>query len=157
VKGPVLIRPARAEDVEQIIELERRVAEAPHWRRAEYEGIVFQSGEQAGVRRCLLVAEMDREVAGFAVAKMVSAAELGEVESVAVRPSTRRMGVGMQLCREVVEWCRRQGAVRMELEVRAGNVGARTLYEKLGFAVEGVRRGYYTQPVDDAVLMQLDL
>jgi len=66
------------------------------------------------------------------------------------------MGVGMRLCQEVSEWCRGQGATRMELEVRARSDGARRLYERLGFVVECIRRGYYTEPVDDAVLMRLD-
>jgi [ribosomal protein S18]-alanine N-acetyltransferase len=79
------------------------------------------------------------------------------LESVVVLPSARRMGVGMRLCREVSEWCRRRGASSMELEVRVRSVGARRLYERLGFVEEGVRRGYYKEPVDDAVLMRLDL
>jgi [ribosomal protein S18]-alanine N-acetyltransferase len=156
VNVSVSVRPATKDDLEEIVALERGVAEAPHWSASEYELIIRQAGEQSGVRRCLVVAEIDRELVGFAVGKVVSAAELGELESVAVRASARRVGVGMRLCREVLEWCRRQGAARMELEVRVRSAGARELYERLGFVVEGFRRGYYTEPADDAVLMRLD-
>ena len=45
----------------------------------------------------------------------------------------------------------------MELEVRAGSVGAIALYEGLGFVVVGRRRGYYREPVEDALLMRLEL
>ena len=45
------------------------------------------------------------------------------------------------------------GATRATLEVRASNVGARRLYERLGFAVAGLRRRYYTNPEEDALIL----
>jgi ribosomal-protein-alanine N-acetyltransferase len=56
-----------------------------------------------------------------------------------------------------MEWCREQGAGVVELEVRAGSVGAIGLYEGLGFVATGRRRGYYKEPVEDALLMQMEL
>jgi ribosomal-protein-alanine N-acetyltransferase len=151
----VPIRPATAEDLEEIVLLEREVPEAPHWSRAEYEGMVGRSG--TGVRRCLLVAKVDGTLAGFAVAKVVNAAVPAELESVVVRGSTRRTGLGAGLCRAIIEWCRSEGAESIELDVRLANRAARALYLRLGFVEEGVRRGYYRDPDDDALLMQLKL
>ena len=54
-------------------------------------------------------------------------------------------------------WCRGQGAAALELEVRAGSEGAIALYAGLGFVGRGRRGGYYLEPVEDAVLMRLDL
>lgn len=143
------VRTAVVDDLPSVIALERSVAEAPHWTTPDYAEIVTGSG----VRRCLFVAETADELAGFAVGKAV--AGIGELESVAVRPGSRRAGVGKALCMAVVAWCRKQGASAVELEVRAASVGAMALYESLGFERVGVRRRYYREPEDDAVLMRL--
>ncbi len=137
-----------------IVLLEQDVAEAPHWSKAEYEAMVHGAGESSGLRRCLLVAEAAKGVVGFAVGKVV-ASELGELESVVVRPDARRAGLGKKLCRAVIDWCRGQGAAAVELEVRSASAGARALYADIGFVDEGVRRRYYRDPDDDAVLMRI--
>jgi len=82
---------------------------------------------------------------------------VGELESVAVEGAARRMGLGRALCGVVIEWCKRQGAAVVELEVRAGSGGAIALYSGLGFVVTGRRGGYYQRPAEDAILMRLDL
>lgn len=75
-----------------------------------------------------------------------------ELLRIAVRPAWRRRGVAERLLRERLV---RGGFERMLLEVRAGNMAARRLYEKLGFAVDGVRKNYYKTPTEDAILMSL--
>jgi ribosomal-protein-alanine N-acetyltransferase len=159
------IRGAIARDLAGVIALERVVAEAPHWAEAEYVGIVrLQDDGQVtqhgdGVRRCLFVAEVDVRVVGFAVGKVIGAGRdcLAELESVVVDAAARRGGVGRALCEAVVEWCRDQGAAAMELEVRAGSLGAIALYSGLGFEAVGRRGAYYQAPVEDALLMRLEL
>ena len=152
------LRIASAGDLVEVVALERRVVEAPHWAEAEYAAIVGDGGE-GSVRRCLFVAETDEKLLGFAVGRVIlSAADrVGELESVAVDGAGRRRGVGRSLCEAVVRWCRELGAVEMELEVRAGSSGAIGLYTGLGFGVVGSRSGYYREPDEDAVLMQLKL
>ena len=76
---------------------------------------------------------------------------------VAVSVPARRGGVGRALCEAVVRWCRERGATEVELEVRAGSAGAIALYAGLGFLAVGRRAGYYLDPVEDALLMQLRL
>ena len=95
----------------------------------------------------------------MAVGKVAAAGEeiLAELESVAVDPRERRKGAGRALCVAVMVWCKRMGAGTMELEVRAGGEAAIALYEGLGFVKTGQRRSYYREPVDDALLMKLDL
>lgn len=157
MNAEVSIRPATAEDLDEIVLLEREVAEAPHWSRAEYESMLGKAEEKSGMQRSLLVAEVNVTLVGFAVGKVVNAAVPAELESIVVRASARRMGLGAHLCRAVIDWCRRRGAASLELEVRSANLPARALYERLGFVVEGVRKGYYRDPADDAVLMRLNL
>lgn len=83
------------------------------------------SAVDGAVRRCLLVAEAEGRLLGFAVGKVIGSGTdgVGELESVAVDGSARRMGVGRALCRAVFAWCEGQNAEVVELEVRAGSGG----------------------------------
>lgn len=154
------IRMAAQRDLEEIFALERSVAEAPHWSRGDYTAMV-QPAATGGVHRRLLIAEavnaqQERFVAGFAVGKVIEMSEgsVGELESVVVAEDARRIGIGRALCCGVLDWCRDQGADAVELESRALNTSARKLYAALGFVEEGLRKGYYRDPADDAVLMR---
>jgi ribosomal-protein-alanine N-acetyltransferase len=154
------VRVAGAEDLARVVELERGIAEAPHWGDGEYAAIVnADRGVDGGVRRCLFVAEAASRLLGFAVGKVIGLGEgdLAELESVAVEGAARRKGVGAALCAAVIAWSRGQGAATVELEVRAGSRGAIALYGGLGFVVVGRRAGYYRGSLEDAVLMRLEL
>lgn len=94
-------------------------------------------------------------VAGFIISRLV-AGEL-HINNVAVRPEARRRGIGATLLTAVLSHGRRQGARLAFLEVRAENVAAQSLYRRCGFQVVGRRKGYYAQPVEDALLMSLSL
>jgi ribosomal-protein-alanine N-acetyltransferase len=147
------IRAAVADDLAAVMALERVTAEAPHWDEMAYAAEIRGDGDY--VRRRLFVAEAEDVLIGFAVGKI--AGDLAELESVAVDQRMRRGGVGRALCEAVIEWCREERAAAVELEVRAASEGARGLYRGLGFIAVGLRPGYYSGPVDDAVLMRLDL
>ncbi len=140
-------------DVDGVARLEGEVAGAPRWGREVYAELVADGGQ--AVRRRLVVAEVVGEVVGFAVGSVVG--EVGELEIVAVGEGWRRMGVGRRLCGAVMAWCAEEGAGRVELEVRAGGMGARGMYAGLGFVEVGRRLGYYRDPVEDAVLLRVGL
>jgi ribosomal-protein-alanine N-acetyltransferase len=154
----VKIRPATLEDLSAVLELERSVVEAPHWGEKEYRAALGGVADE-GLRRCFLVAEHAAELVGFAVGKAIGSGEdvQAELESVTVAGGARRSGVGSALCEAVFTWCRRERASEVELEVRSANAAALALYEKLGFELVGKRRGYYRDPMDDAMLMRLEL
>jgi len=157
--GGFHVRVAAAADVVGVMALERGIAEAPHWAEGEYAAMVDADKADSAVRRCFFVAEAEGRLLGFAVGKVIGSngEGVGELESVAVRASARRGGVGRALCAAVADWCRGQGVRALELEVRAGSAGAIALYSGVGFVVAGRRAGYYREPVEDAVLMRLDL
>ena len=157
--GGFRIRVAEAADVAGVVALERGIVEAPHWAEGEYAAMVRADNAGGAVRRGFFVAEGEGRLLGFAVGKVIGSdtESVGELESVAVEASARRRGVGRALCAAVAEWCRERGAAALELEVRAGSAGAIALYGRLGFLVVGRRAGYYLAPVEDAVLMRLDL
>jgi ribosomal-protein-alanine N-acetyltransferase len=78
------------------------------------------------------------------------------INNVAMRPQFRGLGLGSTLLRHVLAEARRLGARRATLEVRASNEGALRLYERLGFHVAATRRNYYTNPVEDALILWHD-
>jgi ribosomal-protein-alanine N-acetyltransferase len=151
----VQIRLARLEDIAALVVLERGVECASHWAKQEYAAML-EPGEGAGIQRRLIVAERGGDLIGFVVGKVV-VQNLAEIESVAVAEDARRMGVGRGLCEAVIGWFRDAGAKAVELEVRAGNDGAIVLYQRLGFVVMGRRKGYYREPIEDALLMSMAL
>ena len=75
------------------------------------------------------------------------------INNLAIRPDLRRQGLGRQLLAVVIEAASATGAGRITLEVRRSNDAALHLYQQAGFEVAGVRRLYYTQPVEDALLL----
>ncbi len=78
------------------------------------------------------------------------------INNLAVDPRWRRRGVATWLLREALERGRARQARRAFLEVRVSNLGAQALYAKLGFTRTGIRKRYYSHPVEDAVLMTRD-
>jgi ribosomal-protein-alanine N-acetyltransferase len=103
----------------------------------------------------VLVARTDTcRVAGFCAFWLV--VDEIHINNVAVRPAFRGQGIGTALLHQALAEGRRLGARRATLEVRASNLGARRLYERLGFYVAGTRRNYYTNPVEDALILWRD-
>jgi ribosomal-protein-alanine N-acetyltransferase len=78
------------------------------------------------------------------------------INNVAIRPVYRTRGLGTALMTRVLTEARRLGARRATLEVRASNADALRLYERLGFYVAATRRNYYTNPVEDALILWRD-
>lgn len=77
-----------------------------------------------------------------------------ELHSLAVLPGKRRRGLGAALLKSALSAARKRGATEMFLEVRRSNQGAIALYERAGFAALSVRRGYYSHPREDALVMR---
>lgn len=76
-----------------------------------------------------------------------------ELHSLAVLPGKRRRGLGAALLKSALSAARKRGATEMFLEVRRSNQAAIALYERAGFAALSVRRGYYSHPREDALVM----
>ncbi len=146
----IAIRAMVAADLDQVLGLEARTCEAPHWERAAYERFLATS-DAGDVRYAALVAVHEHELRGFAVARLVL--DVCEFESIVIAENARRTGIGKALMKAVLALALAHGAVRMELEVRAGNENAIRFYESSGLVKEGLRRDYYRHPNEDAVLM----
>ena len=99
-----------------------------------------------------LVALDGERVAGYIGSQSV----MGEsdVMNVAVHPDYRRQGIGERLCLALVDTLKEKGNHSLTLEVRASNDPARTFYEKLGFQQVGLRKNYYRNPREDALILR---
>lgn len=137
-------------DLDAVLRLEASIPEAPHWNRRTYETLLTRPGAAL-----LLVAEEWNLIAGFLIAQAV--ADLCELESIVIDPASRRTGIGKALFTQLVNSAIKLDLSRIQLEVRRGNTSATAFYGALGFRQDGLRRGYYRDPDDDAVLMSLAL
>src|SRR5262245_17702302 len=107
--------------------------------------------QNRAVCHIFVVRTASRPVVGFCAFWLV--VDEIHINNVAVLPELRGQGMGTSLMTHVLEEARRLGALRATLEVRASNERARRLYERLGFYPAGTRRHYYTNPVEDALIL----
>jgi len=133
-------------DLEDVLAIEQASFTNP-WTREMY----LAELENQGVSYCYLARDSAGVIVGFCSFWRV----LDEIHlnNVAVAPARRGAGVGTALIRAVLRDSARLGARRATLEVRRSNEAAQRLYARLGFAQAGVRRGYYTSPVEDALVL----
>jgi ribosomal-protein-alanine N-acetyltransferase len=144
------IEPLTSPDqIDDVLEIEHASFTNP-WTREMY----LAELENRGVSFCFLARNDEGEAVGFCSFWRV----LDElhINNLAVRPDSRRAGIGTALLTHVLREGARLGARRATLEVRRSNNAARLLYERFGFAVAGVRRGYYTKPLEDALVLWRD-
>jgi ribosomal-protein-alanine N-acetyltransferase len=73
--------------------------------------------------------------------------------NIAVHPNYRRRGIARSILRSLLEYGRQGGFKYITLEVRCSNAAARNLYRELNFQVKGIRRGYYSDNNEDALIM----
>ena len=99
---------------------------------------------------CFSATEGD-EVIAYVIGRLI--APEGEIYRIAVRADKRGRGIGYRLLDYAVKTSKGQGLERLFLEVRSQNVPAIKLYTSYGFKQIGLRKGYYKNPADDAVIM----
>jgi ribosomal-protein-alanine N-acetyltransferase len=154
------IRSMGEQDLDRALALAAESVEAPRWSRSHYEQTLV-AAPAALVLHCSLVAvddALDGETpVGFAVASWLPGDAAAQVENLVVDQGFRRKGIGSALIGAAKDWAANAGASAMRLEVRAANAAALTLYRRLGFCPAGVRRAYYSDPIDDALLLRVPL
>ena len=100
-----------------------------------------------------LVAKIDNKVIGFVGTWIVL--DESHITNIAVHPNYRKQGIASKLLEKFLTYCQSQGCVAYTLEVRSGNKAAKALYEKYNFKQDGVRKGYYEDNKEDAIIMWL--
>lgn len=141
------LRVATIEDKEAIYEIEKACFSVP-W---SMESITTELTETE--QRLYLVAEEEGHIIGYAGAWLVL--DEGQITNIAIHPEFRREGYGAMLTRKLIKELFKRGMSEIFLEVRISNVAALTMYRRLGLTVKGVRKNYYTEPVEDAYIMSI--
>lgn len=100
-----------------------------------------------------LVGKIDNKVVGFVGTWIVL--DEAHITNIAIHPNYRKQGIGSKLLSEFLDYCKNQGCIAFTLEVRSGNKAAKALYEKHNFKQEGIRKGYYEDNKEDAIIMWL--
>jgi len=111
--------------------------------------------------------EVDNDMANYVIAKIDekiigyigywNVVGEGQITNVAVKCEYRRLGIGDALIKRAIISAETKGLYSLSLEVRQSNMAAISLYKKHGFTTVGQRKNYYTNPREDAVLMELIL
>lgn len=143
----VVIEPMRRRHLPAVMRIERRAHPKP-WSLG-----VFTSELGQDASRYYVVLRSEGKVAGYAGLMFV--ADEAHVTNIAVSPFRRRQGLGTRLLVHLAREGTRRRCAAMTLEVRVGNTGAQALYQRFGFVTAGVRRNYYPETHEDALVMWL--
>mgnify|MGYP000650302188 CR=1 FL=1 len=148
---PWAIRIADENDLEAIMQIEHECFTSDAWSAdSMYD-------ELTGAEKHYIVAYRDEELIGYAGLNKLPTVHQSEVQTIAVRPSARGIGLGRDLMDHLLAEAKRANCREVFLEVRADNQVAQKLYESLGFSQIDLRKRYY-QPDDvDAIVMRAEL
>lgn len=144
----MLIRPMTKEDCVQVAAIEAVSFSMP-WSLQAFTDTV----ERQNYR--YFVAEEAEEILGYCGFTYVL--DEAEIPNVCVKATARQKGVGKQMMQVLLDEAEKLGITVLYLEVRESNQAARHLYEVLGFKADGIRKNFYEQPTEDAVLMSRSL
>ena len=137
-----------AADIENVIAIERASFQFPWSTR------FFLDELQVDCARSIL-AEVEGRIVGYVLFWFLP--EEVDIHNIAVHPDFRRQGIGRLLLEQVVDTARRQERLRVTLDVRFSNAPAQNLYRSFGFVIRGLRKGYYSDNGEDALVMALEL
>ena len=137
-----------AADIENVIAIERASFQFPWSTR------FFLDELQVDCARSIL-AEVDGRIVGYVLFWFLP--EEVDIHNIAVHSDFRRQGIGRLLLEQVVDSARRQERLRVTLDVRFSNAPAQNLYRSFGFVIRGLRKGYYSDNGEDALVMALEL
>ena len=137
--------PMRRRHLRSVLRIESQVYPRP-WSLS-----LFLSELSLRTSRSYLVARVDASVVGYA--GLMFTGEDAHVTTIAVDPTWHRAKIGTRLLAELAREALARGARNLTLEVRVGNTPAQALYERFGFAPAGIRKNYYVETNEDALVM----
>ncbi|HEX5366373.1 MAG TPA: ribosomal protein S18-alanine N-acetyltransferase [Acidimicrobiales bacterium] len=144
----VRIQPMRRRHLRGVLRIEQQVYPRP-W---TFGLFLSEIGQRA--TRLYLVARVAGETVGYT--GMFRAVDEGHVTTVAVDPAWHRHGIASRMLLVLARGAVERGCASLTLEVRMSNSGAQALYRRFGFAPAGVRKGYYPETGEDALVMWAD-
>lgn len=142
------VRRMRAEDCPRVYEIEKICFSIPWSIESLYDTLEREN-------YFYFVAEESGIIVGYA--GICYSLDEGDIVNVAVDPRFRKKGIGERLLKQLFCEAVSRGISRIHLEVRKSNVPALALYQKNDFKSIAVRRGYYQEPTEDAIIMCKEL
>ena len=140
----MIIRTLNEDDIDGILAVERGCFSSP-WDKSVILGTISQSSY-------LYFGALDGDMlCGYASVTLV--ADECYVNRIAVLERCRKRGIADEIMKNIIAFCESVSAMFLSLEVRSKNVAAIALYEKHGLKQEGLRRKFYREPDDDALIM----
>ena len=147
-RSDITVVPLQAEHAEAIHRIETLCFSLP-WSISDIEALA------ADPRAVCVTALCGGEPIGYA--GMYAILDEGMINNIAVDPQRRRSGIATALLHSLFAFCEAHGVRTLDLEVRASNEAAKALYEKEGFYPVGVRKNYYDDPREDALLYKKEI
>ena len=141
----VRISAMRRRHLRPVLRIETQVYPRP-WTPSLFAGEIAQRDS-----RCYIVARVANTVVGYA--GQLYTFDEAHVTNIAVDPAWHRHKIGTRLLLALAREARRRGATSLTLEVRLGNKAAQNLYRRFGFRPVGVRKNYYAETKEDALVM----
>jgi len=142
---PLLFRRMRLDDIDQICAIEKEAFTTPWSAGAFYNELTNNHFAH------YMIMEAGLTIAGYAGMWLIM--DEAHITNIAVRKEFRGQKLGERLVGELMKTASFMGAARITLEVRVTNEIAQNLYRKMGFEKAGVRKGYYTDNQEDALIM----
>jgi len=150
--GKINIRKMTKHDIDGVIAIEILAFKMP-WPRSAFEE---ELGNNELAFYLVLTDENNKLAPIIGYVGMWKIIDEAHVTNVAIAPKYQNQGWGSILLAELIWQAKEMGADKMTLEVRESNNAARHLYEKFNFKVEGVRKGYYSDTNENALIMWKD-
>ncbi len=135
-------------DLDEVMAIERTSFRHP------WSSNFFLEELQVACARSIL-AQVNDKIVGYVLFWLLPDAV--DIHNIAVHTEFRRKRIGQSLLQHVLEQARNRSSSRVTLEVRVSNIAAQKLYESVGFVSQGLRKGYYSDDGEDAVIMALEL
>lgn len=141
-----IIKPMSAEHIEEVLQIEE-TCNLGHWTRNDYEK------ELENQDSLFFVAEQNVKIIGFVLARLIMPSI--EILNIGVIKNERKQGIGNALLKIVLQAAKKQKLTECWLEFRVSNLAAQQFYRSNNFEIVGKRKNYYSNPVEDAILMTL--
>jgi ribosomal-protein-alanine N-acetyltransferase len=145
----LIFRSMTLDDIETIVAIERESFASP-WSEEAFRNEMLNN-----MFAKYMVMEQEGLIIGYGGMWLI--VDEAHVTNIAVRASHRGQGLGKRLLQELMRTAHWLGALRMTLEVRVTNETAKSLYQRMGFYPSGIRPAYYSDNMEDALIMWADL
>lgn len=141
----LIVRQAEERDIKPMAEMDILCFSAP-WSEESFEKEIMENR-----MAFYIIAEIDDRMVGYAGLWCI--VDEGHITNVAVHPDFRRKGIGEAMLSVMLDHTVKNGILSHTLEVRASNAPAISLYSKFGFEPAGIRKNYYEDNGEDAIIM----